>query len=418
MALDQPEHVTLRPETSVLAVITLLTGLTAGQLLLDVPAGRIGRHLPVPVRWGRAENVTVRDVDEVGRMAAARLFGVGDVRLVREARPAPATGEELVRVSAVGLCGSDLHWYREAGIGDARLEQPLVVGHEFAGVIEGGTRHGQRVAVDPALPCTRCDLCRAGYPNLCPWMRFAGHGHLDGGLREYLTWPGEYLYPVPAALSDADAAMLEPLGVALHALDLGHLRVAAVVAVVGCGPIGLLLCQLSRLAGAARVLAVEPLAHRRAAALRNGADTVSDTADPALPQRWPLEESPDPLDGSADGVRVPGADVVFEVAGNDEAVAHALELVRPGGRVVLVGIPDTDRTTFTASVARRKGVTIALVRRMNRVYPRAIELVAQRRIDVSTLVTHSYPLGEVAEAFRVAERRQGLKVVVTPRPQE
>jgi L-iditol 2-dehydrogenase len=211
--------------------------------------------------------------------------------------------------------------------------------------------------------------------------------------------------------------MLEPLGVALHALDLGHLRVAAAVAVVGCGPIGLLLCQLSRLAGAARVLAVEPLAHRRAAALRNGADAVSDPSDPAPPEGWALDGSLDPPAGSPDGLRVPGVDVVFEVAGNDAAVAHALDLVRPGGRVVLVGIPDEDRTTFTASVARRKGVTIALVRRMNRVYPRAIELVAQRRIDVSSLVTHTYPLPEVAEAFRVAERRQGVKVVVQPRSQ-
>ncbi len=342
-------------------------------------------------------------------MSTARLYGVGDIRLVREPRPVPGPGEELVRVTAVGLCGSDLHWYREAGIGDARLERPLVVGHEFAGVIEGGARHGQRVAVDPALPCTRCDLCQAGYFNLCPWIRFAGHGRLDGALREYLAWPGEHLHPVPANLSDADAAMLEPLGVALHALDLGHLRVAAAVAVVGCGPIGLLLCQLSRLAGAVRVHAVEPLAHRRAAALRNGADTVSDPADPA-DQGYP----DGPPGRGAGGPRVPGADVVFEVAGNDAAVAHALDLVRPGGRLVLVGIPDEDRTTFSASVARRKGVTIVLVRRMNRVYPRAIELVAQRRINVSDLVTHRYPLAEVAEAFRIAELRQGGKVVVEP----
>jgi L-iditol 2-dehydrogenase len=347
------------------------------------------------------------DAPVAAAMATARLYGVGDIRLAREPRPVPEPGEELVRVTAVGLCGSDLHWYREAGIGDARLEQPLVVGHEFAGVIEGGPRHGQRVAVDPAIPCTRCDLCQAGYLNLCPWIRFAGHGRLDGALREYLAWPGEHLHPVPPSLSDADAAMLEPLGVALHALDLGHLRVAATVAVVGCGPIGLLLCQLSRLAGAARVLAVEPLPHRRAAASDNGADTVVDPADPQQSAGWPAQP------GGGPGA-VPGADVVFEVAGNDAAVAHALELVRPGGRVVLVGIPDEDRTTFTASVARRKGLTIALVRRMNRVYPRAIELVAQRRIDVTTLVTHRYPLAEVAEAFRVAERREGGKVVVEP----
>jgi L-iditol 2-dehydrogenase len=333
-------------------------------------------------------------------MLVARLHGVSDVRLTDEPTPEPGPGESLVRVTAVGLCGSDLHWYTEGGIGDARLDRPLVAGHEFAGVIAGGPRDGQPVAVDPAIPCETCEACRDGYRNLCPRIRFAGHSDLDGALREYLAWPTAHLYPLPDPLSAADGAMLEPLGVALHALDLGHVRVAATVAVVGCGPIGLMLTQLAKVAGASRVLAVEPLPHRLAVATRYGADAAATPAE-ADPAWW--------RDAAGRGV-----DVAFEVAGTDAAVETALTAVRPGGRVVLVGIPGDDRTSFPASLARRKGVTIALSRRMNDVYPRAIRLVEQGRLDVSSLVTDRYPLEQVGKALDAAKERGGLKVIVEP----
>jgi L-iditol 2-dehydrogenase len=329
----------------------------------------------------------------------ARLHGPGDVRIGDEARPEPEPGQSLVRVTAVGLCGSDLHWYDEGGIGDARLERPLVIGHELAGVVAAGPRRGQRVAVDPAIACGRCRLCRAGHHNLCPDMRFAGHGHCDGGLREYLAWPDELLHPLPDEIGDAEGALLEPLGVALHALDLGHVRVGATVAVVGCGPIGLLLVRAARLAGAVTVLAVDPLDHRREAALRLGADHA-----------WTPPTVPDRVGATVDL----GVDVAFEVAGTDDAVDTAVLTARPGARVVLVGIPDGDTTTFRASVARRKGLTLALARRMNHAYPRAIDLVRRGLIDVSPLVTERYPLPEAASALAAATTRRGLKVVVTP----
>ncbi|GAA0438631.1 sorbitol dehydrogenase [Acrocarpospora corrugata] len=319
-------------------------------------------------------------------MRASRLHGVADIRLNQEPSPEVGPGMSLVRVTAVGLCGSDLHWYAEGGIGDATITRPLVVGHEFAGVIEGGPAHGRRVAVDPAIPCEKCANCRSGYRNLCPYVRFAGHDQLDGGLQELISWPTELLHALPDGLSDSDGAMLEPLGVALHAFDLSHLHLGGTVAVVGCGPIGLLLIQLARLAGASTITAVEPLPHRAEAARRFGA-VLTETTE---------------------------ADVVFEVAGNDTAVDTALELARPGGRVVLVGIPDGDHTSFRASLARRKGLTLALVRRMNDVYPRAIRLVEEGRVNVSSLVSARYPLAEAPKAFAAAIRRQGLKIVIEP----
>ncbi|MDR0341921.1 MAG: alcohol dehydrogenase catalytic domain-containing protein, partial [Nocardiopsaceae bacterium] len=211
-------------------------------------------------------------------MRAARLHAVGDLRLADEPEPVPEPGSSLVLVTAVGICGSDLHWWGEAGIGDARLEAPLVLGHEAAGVIAAGPRRGERVAIDPAIPCGACRPCRSGYRNLCVQIRFAGHGGTDGAMREFLTWPDELLHPLPGTLSDADGAVLEPLGVALHALDLGHVRFGAVVAVAGLGPIGLLLVQVLRAAGVSTVAGFDPLPHRREAALRLGADLALDPA--------------------------------------------------------------------------------------------------------------------------------------------
>jgi len=334
-------------------------------------------------------------------MQVARLYGVTDLRLSDEPGPAPGAGMSLVRVTAVGICGSDLHWWAEGGIGDAVLEHPVVPGHEAAGIIDGGPRRGERVAIDPAIACGTCQACRSGYRNLCTRIRFAGHGAQDGAMREYLAWPADLLHPLPDALSDADGAMLEPLGVAIHAADLGHLRLGGSAVVAGCGPIGLLLIQVLRAAGAAWVAAFDPLPHRREAASRLGADL---TADPAQ-----LATDADLRQLTGDGV-----DAAFEMAGTDGGVQLAMATARPGGRVVLGGIPGDDWTRFQASVARRKGLTIAMVRRMNETYPRAIRLAAAGKIDLPSLVSHRFPLVQAQDAFVAAARRGGLKVVIEP----
>ncbi|MGK5683000.1 zinc-dependent alcohol dehydrogenase [Actinoplanes sp. URMC 104] len=320
-------------------------------------------------------------------MRVARLHGAGDVRLHDEDQPSPGEGEQLVEVTSVGVCGSDLHWFTEGGIGDAAVARPLVLGHEMAGVIRGGADDGVRVAIDPALPCGHCEPCERGDPNLCLNIVFAGHGSCDGGLRQFLTWPAHRLHRLPDALSDDDGAVLEPLGVALHAMDLGHQRMASTAAVVGCGPIGLLLVQLARRHGATRVLAAEPLPHRMAAAEKFGAEAAT-----------------------GDGL----ADVVYEVSGSEEAVDTALRLAKPGARVVLVGIPDGDRTSFSAALARRKGLTLVLARRMGEVYPRAIDLAARGLVDLAPLVSDVFPLDDVTGALATAAARTGLKVIVRP----
>jgi L-iditol 2-dehydrogenase len=334
-------------------------------------------------------------------MLEARLHGLGDLRLAEAEPPVLEPGSSLLRVTAVGLCGSDLHWFAEGAIGDARLERPLVLGHEFGGVVEGGPLDGRRVAAEPAIPCGACERCLEGNPNLCPTVRFAGYGAQDGALRERMAWPTDLLEPVPVAMSDEAVALLEPLGIAIHAADLGHVRLGASVAVVGCGPIGLLLLQVAQAAGCGTAVAVEPLEHRRAAAASYGLGPVV-APDGDLP-------------ASLEAAGVPGGvDVAFEAAGTDDAVSASMRLVRPGGRVVLAGIPATDSTTFPASLARRKGLTIALARRSRNTLPRAIRLVERGLVELDPLVTHRFALTQVAAAFTAAAARTGLKTIVRP----
>ena len=336
-------------------------------------------------------------------MKALRLHGTHDLRLHEEAVPAPGDGEVLLRVTAVGICGSDLHWFEEGSIGDARLAHPLVLGHEVAAVVENGPRKGERVAVDPALPCWHCEFCETGYPNFCRATRFSGHGRDDGSLREYMAWPERALFALPDNVSDVEGALLEPLGVALYALDLGQIRLGDSVGIYGCGPIGLMLLRLARLNGARQTIATDLYPHRLAVAQQMGAD-VTLLADAAGSERAAV------LDATSGR----GVDVAFEIAGANAAVETAIETARPGARVVLVGIPSDDRTSFSASTARRKGLTIQLCRRMAHTYPRAIALAASGQIDLASLASHRFPLEEYQTAFATAAEREGLKVVIKP----
>ena len=329
-------------------------------------------------------------------MKSVRLHGTGHLQIHEESLPVAEAEERLVRVKAVGVCGSDLHWFGEGSIGDAKLEHPLVLGHEFAGV----TEDGQRVAVDPAIPCGHCEFCQRGHPNLCANLVFAGHGKTDGGLQEWMAWSEKSLVPVPDSLSDSDAAMLEPLGVAIHSVDLGHLKPGMTVGVFGCGPIGLLILQVAKVAGAASIIATDKLAHRVEAAKALGASHAF-----LAGERSELEAIQAATNGR-------GVDVAFEAAGAQDAVDTSFEAVAPGGNVILAGIPDNDQTSFSASLARRKGLTIKLVRRMKHTYPRAIELVSKGLVDVRSIVTHRFPLEEALQAFRVAQRREGLKILI------
>ena len=330
-------------------------------------------------------------------MKTLRLHGPHDLRLHEEPVPEAQVGLALLTVKSVGLCGSDLHWFSEQGIGDARLTHPLILGHEFS----ARTQEGRRVAVEPAISCGTCEFCEHGHPNLCANIRFAGHGTQDGCLCEQMAWPPKNLFALPETLSDDEGAMLEPLGVAIHSVDLGHIKTGMTVGVFGCGPIGLLIIQMARIAGAGAIIATDLLPHRVEAARALGATH-------AFQSDGRSQAAPILAAGAGRGV-----DVAFEAAGTQAAVDDAFAAVVPGGKVILAGIPADDRTSFSAALARRKGLTIKLARRMKHTYPRAIQLVANGLVDVRSLITHRFSLENAAAALAVAERREGLKVIVT-----
>lgn len=311
--------------------------------------------------------------------------------------PSPGRGWSRIAVTSVGICGSDLHWFLEGGIGEVSLATPVVPGHEFAGVASSGPYAGQRVAVDPAIPCGECERCRAGQGNLCPDVRFAGHGNLDGALREELWWPDRLLHPLPDSIGDDAGALLEPLGVALHAVDVSGVAPGDDVLVVGAGPIGVLAADVARRAGASRVFVSEPLAHRRETAVRFGADGT-----------WRPEATAAGIEEATGGR---GVDVAIEMAGTDEAISTAVTCARPGARIALGGIPSASHSHFPAAPARRKGLTFAMVRRMHDTYPRAIRYAASG-LGLEALVTASFALADAGAAFASAARREGDKTVV------
>ena len=330
---------------------------------------------------------------------AARLHGRRDIRLGPSARPDAAPGRVRVRVTAVGLCGSDLHWWDEGSIGDTRLSAPLVLGHELCGVIEDGPRAGERVVVDPAEPCEACDVCRSGRGRLCPDVRFLGLDPLDGALQTWVSVAASRCVALPASIPDDEAVLLEVLGIALHALDLAALQPGMTAGVYGCGPIGQLVIRSLRAAGIRDIVASDPLAHRVEAARASGAGTGVVV----------------PGGGADDPAASIPVDVAFECSGEDAAVATAIRAVRPGGSVLLLGIPPGETTTIPASPVRRKELRLQAVRRMEATdLPRAVDAWWTGAIALDGLVTARFPLEAVDSAFATAAARDGLKVVVLP----
>ena len=328
-------------------------------------------------------------------MKASRLYGVRDLRLETLPRPEPGPGEVLLQVAAVGICGSDVHYYLEGRIGSQIVTDPIILGHEFsawvAGLGEGveNLQVGQLVTVEPGISCGECESCRTGDPNLCPQVRFCGTPPVDGVFAEYTVMPAENCFALPEGWSAAQGAMLEPLGIAIHTVDLSHLVAGSTIAVLGAGPIGLLTAAVARAAGAAEIVMTEPQAHRRQFAHDFVADAVLD---------------PQTVDVVAEVMRQTrgrGVDVAFECAGAPETPQQAAAMARRGGKLVLCGIPADDTLTLNASTVRRRGLTIKLVRRMKHTYPRAIRLVERGMVDVNPLVTHRLPLDRVPDAFEL-----------------
>lgn len=326
-------------------------------------------------------------------MKTLRLHKPFDVRYHEEPVPEIGPDEVLIQVGSVGVCASDIHYYREGRIGDQVVESPLILGHEFSGTVaKVGSQvtslaEGARVAVEPGRHCKQCPACLAGYVNLCRSIVFFGTPPVDGSLREYLAWPAELCVQVSDSTSLDEAAMVEPLGVGVYAVDLAEMAGGEEVAILGAGAIGLSVLQAARVAGAGKLIVTDPIPERRALARRLGADVVLDPAD-----------STAAIMNETDG----GAQVVFECAGMPDAVWQTADVAALRGTIVVVGIPEEDHYSFNASLCRRREVTVRFVRRSRNAAERSVEMLERKLVDVAAYATHHFPFDRAEDAIRLA----------------
>lgn len=335
-------------------------------------------------------------------MRTAVLRRPGDV--VVEERPIPRAGpaEVVVRVSSVGVCGSDTHYYDHGRIGRFVMEKPLVLGHEAAGEVTdlgpGVTRLtvGQRVSIEPGVPDLTCTQCLAGRYNLCPNMQFFATPPIDGAFAEYVVVHEAFAHPVPEGIGDDAAALLEPLSVGIWACTKAGVTAGSRVLITGAGPIGLVSVQTALAFGATEIIVSDVNPARLALALELGATTVVDARDSSVTE---LETPPG---------------ILLECSGHPPAINEAIRALGPAGRAVLVGMGG-DEIPLPLSVVQERELEVTGTFRYANTWPTAIALVASGRVDVDRLVTGTYRLDQVEQALTAGRRDRGsVKVVVHP----
>ncbi|MGY4712775.1 NAD(P)-dependent alcohol dehydrogenase [Mycolicibacterium sp. CBM1] len=335
-------------------------------------------------------------------MRASVMTGVGALHVEDRPVPAPGPRQVLVEVAAVGVCGSDVHYYRHGRIGDFVVESPMVLGHELSGRIaavgEGvdGARVGQRVAVEPQHPCRRCPQCSAGRYNLCPAMAFYATPPVDGAFCRYVVIDDDMAHPVPESMSDEAAALLEPLSVAIATMRKAHVVPGSSILIAGAGPIGVICAQTARAFGAARIVVSDPVASRRD---RVGAFGATEVLDPAIDDVAALD---------------PKVDAFVDASGAAPAVVSGIKAVGPAGHVVLVGMGAEDYPVPIGYIQAME-LNVTGVFRYTDTWPAAIHLVASGAVDLDSMVTAHYDLDHVADALDSDSDPASLKSIVLPR---
>jgi L-iditol 2-dehydrogenase len=336
-------------------------------------------------------------------MQVSVLRGVGQVDVEERPVPEPATDEVVVEVGSVGVCGSDVHYYEHGRIGPYVVESPLVLGHEAGGVVTAigsavtTLEIGQRVSIEPGVPCRRCPQCLAGRYNLCPDVRFFATPPYDGAFSQYVAMPASFVYPIPDGMSDDAAGLIEPLSVGVWACRRGHVAPGTSVLVTGAGPIGLIAAQTARAYGADTVTVTDVNQHRLQLAADLGLTTI-DVGQTAITDA---------------GIE---ADVLLECSGNARATWDAVNTMARAGSVVLVGMGG-DTVQLPLSYVQDRELTITGAFRYANTWPTAIQLAASRRVDLDAMVTGHYGLRDV-EAALTASRDDPTSIKAIVRPGE
>ena len=331
-------------------------------------------------------------------MRASVLIKPGQIEMQSRPIPVPGPDEVLVRIACVGVCGSDIHYYRHGRIGDQIIKIPQCLGHEGSGYIEAigsdvtGLQLGQLVALEPNRICGWCTQCRTGNYNLCPHVKFLGTPPVEGIFQEYYLLHFSQCFPIPHGISPAAAAMVEPFVTGLCASRSLHPEPGHSALVIGVGAIGLSCVNMARLYGATCVIALDKLNHRLDLATRQGATHTHNVT------------KSDPLDFIHSVVGSQGVDCVYEASGAGPEVAQLMvaAAVR-NGKLSVIGIPAEDELPLPIHEARRRGLTIHNVRRFANCYPSAIRLLSAGKLDLEAWVTHRFSLEQVPQALELAE---------------
>lgn len=332
-------------------------------------------------------------------MKASYLLKQGQLEVVSIDVPEVASDEVLIQVKAVGVCGSDVHYYAHGKIGPYVVEKPLILGHELSGVITAvgkdvdPARIGKRVAVEPQRPCGHCFQCKAGRYNLCPDIEFYATPPIDGAFCEYVTIQSKFAFEIPDSVSFEAAALMEPLSVGIWACERAEVGKGSRVLIAGAGPIGVIVAQTARALGASEVIITDVAEDRRAFALKHGA---TEALDPQVDELAGLE-----------------VDAFIDASGAPAAVQGGILAVRPAGRVILVG-GGHDEYSLPISFIQNREIWISGVFRYTNTWPKAIELVSSGKVDLDVLVTGKFSLHEVEQALNAGRNAGQLKAIVYP----
>jgi L-iditol 2-dehydrogenase len=332
-------------------------------------------------------------------MKASYLLEAGVIRLEEVEKPTPGPGQVLVRITAVGVCGSDVHYFTHGGIGDHILRQPMILGHEPAGLVEGvgpGVDRswvGKRVSIEPGVPDGTCSYCLSGHYNLCPNMVFFATPPVNGAFAEYIVHPVGFVYELPDNVSYDAGALIEPLSVGLWANRLATTKTGDRVLITGAGPVGILAAQAARVAGAAEIVVSDISAHRREIASQFGATTVVDPTSTDLVD----------LD----------AHVFIDCSGASAAISAGIRALRPAGRAVLVGL-GSDSVSIPMGLIQDRELTVQGNFRYSGTWPIGIALAARGLVELDSLVTGHFTLEDVDKALTVDAESRAIKTVVVP----
>jgi len=338
-------------------------------------------------------------------LTALRKMEPGEIKKpeVKEAK------DVLLKVARVGVCGSDVHYYETGRIGSRVVEFPFRLGHEFSAIVaEVGSavtrvKVGDEVAVDPAMPCFECDQCLAGRENTCRKLTFLGcPGQAQGCLSEYIVMPEQSVFPTTGVISLEQAVLAEPLSIGVYAVRQGRVGKGTDIGILGAGPIGLCVMVAAQDKEAGGIFVTDKIDARVDLAKQAGAAWAGNPDRDDVVQEI-LDRQP------------AGLDVVFECAGEQETIDHAVKLLKPGGTLMLIGIPREKRISVVIDQCRRKELTLVNVRRQNGCMQPAIDLIAEGNVEVNFILTHDFPFDQTAEAFDlVAHYRDGvIKALIT-----